>query len=150
MIRDTVKLLAVIVLLGFHAGVQAAENDLLRELSQELDKFPEAWKQRDVAASLEIYHPDAVYMTATGRAGVEEMAASYEELFDKFANTTIKNTNLEVKPLGDKYALLTGRYVITKVDGSELAGWFTLVWEKTAQGWKIIHDQAEEEPAEEP
>jgi len=49
---------------------------------------------------------------------------------------------LQVRRLGAEHALLTGRFVLTGGGKAEQSGWFTLVWARTADGWRIIHDHS--------
>ncbi len=51
-------------------------------------------------------------------------------------------SDLEVHPLGDNFALCIGRYHLerSKKAGGSADGLFSLVLEKTADGWKIVVD----------
>jgi len=43
---------------------------------------------------------------------------------------------------GANAALMTGRFVLSGGGEPEQSGWFTLVWQHTATGWKVIHDHS--------
>jgi ketosteroid isomerase-like protein len=51
-------------------------------------------------------------------------------------------TQLEVQPLDMRFATVTGRFHLerTAAGGGNADGYFMLVVEKTAEGWKIVRD----------
>ena len=51
-------------------------------------------------------------------------------------------SNIKVKPLGRKYAFVTGKWEIQRAE-TELKGIFSLVFQKFNHGWKIISDHTE-------
>ena len=55
---------------------------------------------------------------------------------------TLGFSELEVRSLDERYAVVIGRYRLerNKKDGGPATGLFTLVMEKTDKGWKIIID----------
>jgi len=55
---------------------------------------------------------------------------------------TLTFTELEAHPLGDTYAICLGRYHLdrSKKEGGAADGMFSLVLEKTSEGWKIVLD----------
>ena len=50
--------------------------------------------------------------------------------------------HVEVRMLGDANALVTGQYVLTGADRPQRTGWFTTVWARTGDGWRMIHDHS--------
>jgi ketosteroid isomerase-like protein len=55
---------------------------------------------------------------------------------------TLRFTDLEIRTLGSGYASVLGRFHLerSKEAGGEAAGIFTLLFHKTANGWKVILD----------
>jgi ketosteroid isomerase-like protein len=51
-------------------------------------------------------------------------------------------SDLSIRMLGTNYAVATGKYHLTRTaaGGGDASGIFSLVWEKSADGWKIILD----------
>jgi ketosteroid isomerase-like protein len=51
-------------------------------------------------------------------------------------------SGLEIRMLGTDYASVIGHFHLdrTKEAGGEASGIFTLLFKKTAEGWKIIQD----------
>jgi ketosteroid isomerase-like protein len=50
------------------------------------------------------------------------------------------------RPLGDRYALLTARFILFRAGQTTASGPFTLVFERRADGWKILHDHTSSDP----
>ena len=55
---------------------------------------------------------------------------------------TLSFDRIDVRPLGDRHALSTGHFVLTGGGEADRSGWFSLTWEKTSTGWRIIHDHS--------
>jgi uncharacterized protein (TIGR02246 family) len=50
--------------------------------------------------------------------------------------------HMQVRMLGRDYALLTGEFVLTGNGRPDRTGWFTTIWTRTPQGWRMIHDHS--------
>jgi len=77
--------------------------------------------------------------------GVGDILARYQRGYPTAeARGTLTYSEIEVRPLGEGYALVLGRFALkrTQAGGGDAAGRFTLVFRRTAQGWKIIHDHS--------
>jgi len=44
--------------------------------------------------------------------------------------------------LGEGYALVVGRFVLEGGGQPEHSGWFSTIWERQTQGWRVIHDHS--------
>jgi ketosteroid isomerase-like protein len=47
-----------------------------------------------------------------------------------------------VRFLSPDSALMTGRYVLSGGGAPDSTGWFTLVWLRTDDAWKVVHDHS--------
>jgi len=47
-----------------------------------------------------------------------------------------------MRMLGRDDALVTGEFVLTGAGHADRTGWFTTVWTRTPQGWRMIHDHS--------
>jgi ketosteroid isomerase-like protein len=47
-----------------------------------------------------------------------------------------------VKPLGPNYALLLGKFVLYGNNLKEVSGRYSVVFIRTATGWKMLHDHS--------
>jgi len=70
---------------------------------------------------------------------VEEYKRDYP---NRAAMGTLTYSDLEVHVLDEKYAVVIGKYHLDrdKKEGGNADGLFSLLFEKTDQGWKIIMD----------
>ena len=111
-----------------------------------LDGMVRAWNGADLSAHVAPYLDSAAFMTGAGPVrGRERTAASLERSFWRAGRPTraLRFERVEARPLGADHALVTGRFVLGGGgEGAERAGWFTLVWVRTAAGWRILHDHS--------
>ncbi len=110
-----------------------------------LERTAKGWNDGVLSEYLSVYTKDATEMLSTGPAGgVEAIEKTMKEGFWKTGKPLQKlhYESLEVRFLGKKGALVTGKYVLTGADKPDRTGWFTTVWEKTKDGWRMIHDHS--------
>ena len=104
-----------------------------------------AWNQGDLDAFVKGYKdsPDTLFLSADINRGYTGMVARYRREYPtRAAMGTLAFTDLEVHPLDDRFAVVLGRYHLErgKKDGGNADGLFSLIFEKTADGWKIVVD----------
>ena len=106
-----------------------------------------AWNKGDLDAYLSHYKdaPDTQAVLANLVRGVDNIRSAYKQNFpSKDAMGTIEDSDIEVKTLGDNYALATGKYHLNrpKKSGGAVEGSFMELFEKTQTGWQIIFSQS--------
>lgn len=111
-----------------------------------LDKQVAAWNRGDIEEFMTTYL-DSPSLTFSGRDGVTR---GYRPVLERYrakystreAMGTLRFSEIEVRLLNDSAALVLGRFDLTRsqAGGGNAAGRFTLVLQRTPQGWKIIHD----------
>jgi uncharacterized protein (TIGR02246 family) len=133
------------ILLFTLAPLLFAQADEIRAM---LKNSEAAWNRGDLPAFASDYE-DAPTTTFIGReitrGGVDAILARYRRGYPTpEALGTLTFSEIEVRPLGDDYALALGRFALkrTQGGGGDAAGRFTLVLHRTAKGWKIIHDHS--------
>jgi uncharacterized protein (TIGR02246 family) len=104
-----------------------------------------AWNRGDLDAFADAYKnsADTLFLTNTVNRGFEGLVESYKRDYPtKTSMGTLGFSELEVRPLDERFAVVIGRYNLerTKKDGGNATGLFSLVMEKTDKGWKIIID----------
>jgi len=116
-----------------------------QEIRKVLDDQVAAWNRGDIPGFMEGYakSQSTTFIGSTIARGHTDVLAGYIKRYpnrDKMG--TLKFSDLEVRMLGSNYASVIGRFHLdrSKEAGGEASGIFTLVFEKTAQGWKIILD----------
>lgn len=123
-------------------GQQSKDEKAIRAL---LEKTAEGWNKGDLNQYLSAYTKGATEMLSTGPAGgVEAIEKTMKEGFWKTGKPlqVLRYENLVVRFVGKKGALVTGKYVLSGADRPDRSGWFTTVWEKTKDGWLMIHDHS--------
>ena len=105
----------------------------------DLDEFAKGYKNS----------PDILFMGRTIRRGYDQMLEGYRKSFPtRDAMGTLTFSNLEVQPLDDHFATVTGRFHLerTAAGGGNAGGYYLLVVEKTPSGWKIVRDDTTNDP----
>ena len=141
--------LALFLCITFSAN---AQDDQLKTASrQELDitkvllAQEDAWNKGDLEGFIQGYKnsPDTLFVTHQVYRGVDGMLDAYRHNYpSRAAMGTLGFSELEVHPLDEKFAVVLGKYHLDrgKKDGGNADGIFSLIFEKTDQGWKIILD----------
>lgn len=111
------------------------------EIRAVLDKQVAAWNRGDIDEFMSGYD-NSPQTTFSGKAGVTHGYAQVLESYKKRYPTrqdmdTLRFSNLEVRLFGDDTALVLGHFELIN---RKLSGNFSLVFRKTASGWKIVHD----------
>jgi ketosteroid isomerase-like protein len=104
------------------------------------------WNTGDLDGYLSFYKDalDTEAFLAEPTFGLEAIRKAYHINFpNRDAMGAIENSELTVRPLGDNFAIATGKYHLqrTKKAGGDAIGTFTQVFEKTPTGWKIIFSE---------
>ena len=110
-----------------------------------LDITATGWNTGDLSKYLFAYVPDTTEMLSVGpTGGVEAIEKTMKEGFWKTGRPIqqLRYENLVVRMLGKNNALVTGQYILSGADKPDRKGWFTTVWTKTKQGWRMIHDHS--------
>lgn len=145
--KKSLLLLAVCFLLAVSAEAQtqpkmSKDEQQIRAL---LNGTAEGWNKGDLAQYLSVYTPDATEMLSTGPAGgVEAIEKTMKEGFWKTGRPiqVLRYENIVVRMLGKEGALVTGQFILSGAERPDRKGWFTTVWKKTKDGWRMIHDHS--------
>lgn len=113
------------------------------EMTASLAQSAAAWNRADLKGHLALYDPSVTMMTKTGpRPGVAPIEAAFGERYfkDGKPKQALRMESASIRMLSPTSALMTGRFVLSGGELPEQSGWFTLLWVKTAQGWRVVHD----------
>ena len=105
-----------------------------------------AWNQGDLDTFSKSYKdaPNILFLSSASISrGFAGMLDTYRQNYPtRAAMGTLTFSNLEVLPLDDRFAVTTGHFALQrgKKEGGNTEGNFSLVMEKTTDGWKIIVD----------
>jgi len=116
-----------------------------QEIRKVLDDQVAAWNRGDIPTFMEGYakSESTTFVSSSVTKGHAQVLASYLKRYPTRANMgTLKFSDLEVRMLGSDYATVLGRFHLDRTTqaGGESSGIFTLLFQKTPQGWKIIQD----------
>ena len=148
---------ASLILLSFALALStsaiplSAQAPLKTSSQQELDvvkvllKQEAAWNRGDLDSFAQGYKdsPDTLFITRQVSRGFSGMLAEYHQNYPtRAAMGTLGFSELEVHRLDDNFAVCIGKYHLErgKKDGGNADGVFSLVFEKTEKGWKIVVD----------
>jgi ketosteroid isomerase-like protein len=102
------------------------------------------WNQGNLEGFVALYDSSTTFMTANGLIGLPQLKERYQRSY--FNGTKPKQqlsfSELEVRPLGLNDALLTGKFDLVGGQEAPKSGRFSLVFHRTAKGWKILHDHS--------
>jgi uncharacterized protein (TIGR02246 family) len=115
------------------------------QIRARLDSTALGWNRGELAAYLAMYTADASEMGANGvEHGRDRIEKTMREGFWRTGRPLqeLRYEQVEVRMLGADHALVTGEFVLTGGNRLRRTGWFTTVWARTADGWKMIHDHS--------
>jgi uncharacterized protein (TIGR02246 family) len=128
-----------------------AASDEAAAIRQAMAAQQAAWNRGDVDTFMRTYKdaPDTTFVGSTVRKGYATILESYRRHYANRAQMgRLTYSDLDVRLLPDvdgevRYAMVTGRFHLDRSEHGEVAqddGIYSLLWEKTANGWKIILD----------
>jgi uncharacterized protein (TIGR02246 family) len=144
-LRTLVVLFAVTVLAPTNYMLAQGDSKQNQEVRAVLDKQAVDWNRGDLEAFATGYKnsPDILFMGSPIDKGYSAMVARYHKIFSTREKMgTLSFSELEVQPLDERFVTVTGRFHLerTTAGGGDADGYYLLVMEKAADGWKIIRD----------
>ncbi|HEY1501702.1 MAG TPA: nuclear transport factor 2 family protein [Acidobacteriaceae bacterium] len=134
-------LFTAILLLPFALQAQAAPDAIRQVLADQQS----SWNQGDIVSFMHSYDdsPQTTFIGKSIAHGYQMILARYQRTYaSRDAMGQLAFSDLDVRMLGDDDAVVTGHYHLTRsqAGGGDASGFFSLVFEKKASGWKIILD----------
>ena len=127
---------------GCAASSGTADEAALRRLLQE---SADAFNAGDLRGHLASYDESVTFMTRNGpRPGIAPIEQAFRERYfkDGKPKQQLRFEQESIRFLSDDVALVTGRYVLSGGDEPEQSGWFTTLWTRSLQGWRVVHDHS--------
>lgn len=120
---------------------EGTNSQIFREI---MDSSATAWNKGSLEGHLSIYDSSATFMGANGLIGIPALKESFQK---KYFNGTkpvqqLAFDDIQVKPLGADFALVTGKFILSGGGLPENSGRYSLVFGKTKSGWKVLHDHS--------
>jgi len=133
---------------GAHPGPSPAE--LVPVFTAQFDRSAADWNRGDLDGFMADYARDSLTgFLSKGRIqrGYDWIREHYAPLFREGATRdSLRFENVEARPLGADFALVTARYVLHRGGATTSSGPFTLVMQRQPDGWKILHDHTSSDP----
>ena len=124
-------------------AVSTAAATVEEQVRAVLDKQVEAWNKGDTDGFLDGYSVDTVFVGEKMTRGVEDLKKRYQEHYPTRASMgKLGFYDLEIHAMGKDYAYVIGRWQLErdKEGGGNVSGVYSLVFRRTAIGWKIVLD----------
>jgi uncharacterized protein len=125
-------------------GKVNADSPLAIELKSILEKQAASWNRGDIPAFMDAYWRSEKLTFSSGGKTTRGWEATRDQYLknypDKQTMGTLKFSELEVQMLDDQAALMLGRWHLTREQ--PVGGNFSLVWQKIAGKWVIVHDHS--------
>jgi ketosteroid isomerase-like protein len=138
-------MLILLCFLGFsmlttHAKAQDAQSKIIAAMKNSEND----WNKGDLDSFMKMYTDESTMMMPTGPAGINTIKELYEKKYfnGKMPKQNLHYDDLKVTLLGEKYALLTGKFTLSGNNLPERSGRYSLVMILTKTGWKILHDHS--------
>jgi uncharacterized protein (TIGR02246 family) len=133
------------------ARARTAGGDEAGAIRQVMAQQQAAWNRGDVAGYMRGYKdaPDTTFVGSSMRKGYRTILDSYRRHYatpQQMGRLIFSGLDVRLLPGSDgevRYAAVTGRFHLERTAHGEAGkddGVFSLLWEKTADGWKIILD----------
>jgi ketosteroid isomerase-like protein len=138
-----IRLLAAVMLFlaaPLAAADWAADEAEIRRLFTE---SMEAFNAGDLAGHLKVYDESIVFMTKVGpRVGIAPIEEAFRDKYfkDGKAIQQLGFEDVKVRQLAPGAALTTARWKLSGGGVPDQSGWFSVVWQLTPAGWRIVHD----------
>ncbi|NNU16327.1 SnoaL-like domain-containing protein [Parvularcula sp. ZS-1/3] len=131
-------LAAFALLAAAYAG--EPEEDIRAVLSMQTA----AWNRGDIHRFMDGYVRSEQLRFVSGneeKRGHGKTLARYLATYDTPEKMgTLSFKDLEVQVLGDDAAMVFGRFLLVRPEVGDATGLFTLIFRKTDEGWRIVHD----------
>lgn len=116
-----------------------------QEIRRVLDNQVAAWNGGDIPSFMQGYDESefTTFVGSTITKGHAQVLANYRKRYPTREQMgTLRFSDLEVRMLGTEYASVLGRFHLDRAAqaGGEASGIFTLLFHRTAKGWKVILD----------
>jgi len=115
------------------------------EIRAMLDESVAAWNRGDLDGHLADNADSITFMTGKGPiTGKDKTADALRRSFfrDGKPVQSLRFEQVTVHPLGAGHALVVGRFILSGGGEQERSGWFSTVWERRSEGWRVIHDHS--------
>ena len=136
---------SLILLCALSTPAQTFRSTTELAVRQVLERQQEAWNHHDLESFMAGYwnSPELTFFSgAKIYSGWQSTLERYRKTYQSEGREMgkVEFSDLKIEALAPDAALVRGAWHLTMSDGKTPHGWFTLVFRKFPDGWKIIHD----------
>lgn len=109
-----------------------------------MDRQVNAWNEGNIDGFMAGYWKSDEFTFQGGKKrlkGWETLRAMYKKNYAGEKMGKLEFTDIEMKPLGKSYVLVTAQWRVTSKEEVK-EGLFTLIFQRFGKDWKIIHDHS--------
>jgi uncharacterized protein (TIGR02246 family) len=121
------------------------------EIRAVLQAQQEAWNRGDLDAFMNGYARSASTVFLSDDTLSRGWQSARERFKIKYRSRAkmgkLRFSDLEIESLSDDAAIVLGRWMLKRANGN-VQGHFTLIFRRTPDGWRIVHDHTSTAPAE--
>jgi ketosteroid isomerase-like protein len=139
-----IVLSALVLAATLASSMPAAADDDTVAITTLLTRSARYWNHGDLDAFMRSYEnaPTTVYVSSKRVIhGYANIRAHYAEHYGVGTMPALSISDIAVRPLGERYAVVVARWHLAMHDGTHPTGIFTLVLHRT-DGWHIITDHS--------
>lgn len=141
----------VLALVAIQAETPQDNKREVRAIQQVLADQMKAWNRGDIPGFMDGYVRSSKLRFASGgsfRFGWETTLKRYQTTYaTPEAMGRLTFSDLKVHVLSEKWAEVFGRWELKRGgEFEDIGGLFTLLMQKTDQGWKVLHDHTSSRP----
>jgi hypothetical protein len=140
--------LALLVFVGC-ATERAGTGTVEQEVRAVIDQQMRDWNAGNLAGFMEGYHKSERTRFASGgdvNLGFQTVFDRYRKRYgDRAAMGTLTFSDVDITVLAPDAAVVFGRYRLQRENDAP-TGLFTLLFRKTGEGWRIVHDHTSSAP----
>jgi uncharacterized protein (TIGR02246 family) len=141
----SVFLLSAAAILSQTAAVPS-RTDPAAEIRAVLDTMEKTWNSGDLDTYISAYDATAEVTMQSPSRRYRGFATIRSLFVDTFASAEKRGhlhfTEVEITVLDPASAMAIGRFNIDFPSGKERHGYYTVLFRRRAEGWKIVHDQS--------
>ena len=145
--KKIIFLLFIILLANFILSISISPSDsaeIKNEIQTILNRQKAAWNKGNIEGFMEDYWKSKDFTFQSGNKrlyGWDALLSRYKTSYSGENWGKLDFTDIEIKVLSDDIAYVLGRWKLLFKDSSK-EGLFTIIFQKMAKGWKIIHDHS--------
>jgi uncharacterized protein (TIGR02246 family) len=141
--------LFVLFALSDSSAKENGKDGVIAEIRAVLSAQQEAWNRGDIDGFMNGYAHAETTVFVSG----DEVTRGWQTVRDRYLRkysdrakmSTLTFSNLEIEPLGPDSAVVLGRWELKRANDNP-HGHFTLIFRRTPDGWRIVHDHTSAAP----